>query len=101
MVIEFQNDEALPEKNNTEESKVAELELALQNASLAHEYTRLELESARSFYQEMELTEKLESYKKAYFTARKSLEDYNPLRLEELEKQIISQKKEVFTFYSA
>ena len=81
--------------------EMMDAEEALQNASLAHEYTRLELEEVRCSFQQLELTEKLEAYKSAYFDARKFLEIYNPERLEKLEQELIHQKKEFFTYYSA
>jgi|SRR5262250_2715437 len=80
---------------------VLELEMALQNASLAHEYTRLELETVRSALEKIALDEKLESYREAYFIARKCLQDCDPARLQKVEAELIDQKKEFFTFYSA
>ena len=77
------------------------MELALQNASLAHEYTRLELETVRSVLEKIALDEKLEDYRDAYFTARKCLQVYDPARLQKIEAELIDQKKEFFTFYSA
>lgn len=95
-------------KNGSEKSsekdhklKVMDAEMALQNASLAHEYIRLELEKLPSSFHQMELSEKLEDYKKAYFTARKLLSIYNPERLQQLEEQLLNQKQELFTYYSA
>jgi len=91
-------------KNTEKRDRCLEMmdaEEALQNASLAHEYTRLELEGVRCSFQQLELSEKLEAYKSAYFDARKFLEIYNPERLEKLEQDLIHQKKELFTFYSA
>jgi hypothetical protein len=81
--------------------KMMDAEAALQDASLAFEYTRLELEGAPYSFEQLELSEKLEAYKSAYFDARKYLEIYNPERLEKLEQELIHQKKEFFTYYSA
>jgi len=81
--------------------EMMDAEAALQNASLAHEYTRLELDKVRCTFQQLELSEKLEAYKSAYFDARKFLEVYNPERLEKLEQELIHQKNELFTYYSA
>jgi hypothetical protein len=101
MEIENRKQKLPSEYSGEKQQDLLDLEMALQNASLAHEYTRLELENLQPSFQEIELAEKLENYKKAYFSARHFLALYYPERLEELEKQLMDQKKEFFTFYSA
>ena len=101
MEIENRNQDVSLKESGEKQQDLLDLEMALQNASLAHEYTRLQLENLEPSFQEIELAEKLENYKKAYFSARRYLALYYPERLEELEKQLIDQKKEFFTFYSA
>jgi hypothetical protein len=101
MEIENRKQKPLQKYSSEKQQNLLDLEMALQNASLAHEYTRLELENLPPSFQEIELAEKLENYKKVYFSARRHLALYYPERLEELEKQLMDQKKEFFTFYSA
>jgi hypothetical protein len=88
-------------KNKDPQEKLLDAEMVLQNSSLAHEYVRIELEEVQSSFQEEQLLEKLEGYKTAYFSARQYLEQFHPERLEKLEKELMHQKREIFTFYSA
>lgn len=75
-----------------------ELEMILQNSSYGHEYARLQLENVRCSFKKSELLEQLEGYKKAYFSARRCLEINYPERLEKLEEDLQTQKKEVFAY---
>ncbi|GEM_PF-2642650 len=83
------------------ELEVMELETALRNASLAFEYLRVELDGSQTRMKEFELTEKMETYKNAYFNARQMLASQYPERLEKLEQHLTLQKQQLFTCYNA
>ncbi|MBL7686185.1 MAG: hypothetical protein JNK65_09170 [Deltaproteobacteria bacterium] len=100
MILELQTDGTVP-KNKKDNIDLIEFEMTLQNASLAHEYTRLELDSATSRADQYQLTEKLESYKNDYFKARRYLEQHYPEHLERIEEKLLCQKMENFTYYTA
>lgn len=80
---------------------ISEMEMVMQNSSLAHEYARLQLETVEGSYQQEQILEQLDGYKKTYFSARKFLELHDPHRLMEIEKSLLDEKKEVFTCYNA
>lgn len=88
-------------KKDQSKQDMSEMEMVMQNSSLAHEYARLQLETMDSTYQQEQILEQLDGYKKTYFSARKLLEIYDPERLKEVEKCLLEEKKEVFTYYSA
>ena len=78
-----------------------DLEMVLQNSSIGHEYARMELEQAQDLVEREVLIDKMESYKRAYFLARRYLKKQNPLRLETVESQLIDQKVLIFGNYHA
>lgn len=92
---------ALFAKKDPAQQDISEMEMVLQNSSLAHEYARLQLETVDSAQQQEQILEQLDGYKKTYFSARKFLALYDPERLQELEKSLLDEKKEVFTCYNA
>lgn len=83
------------------EQSILEAELSLQNSSLAYEYLRLSLESCKNEEESEACLYQMESYKKAYFSARYLLEEYNPLRLKEVEEDLVLQKQQFFGAYHA
>ena len=89
----------------TGESQIREnsldLEMVLQNSSIGHEYARMELEQAQDLVEREVLIDKMDSYKRAYFLARRYLKKQNPLRLETVESQLIDQKVLIFGNYQA
>ena len=82
-------------------SQLSEMEMAMQLSSYAHEYARLELQGASSYFEKHNLLEKLDNYRRAYFSARHYFQKYFPERLEEIEKQLSDQKIEFFPTFSA
>ncbi len=88
-------------KKDLAKQDISEMEMVMQNSSLAHEYARLQLEMMDNSYQQEQILEQLDGYKKTYFSARKFLELHDPERLLEIEKTLLDEKKEVFTCYSA
>ena len=94
-------EDADPSQAAHQKKKVVELEMVLQNSSLAHEYARMELETTQDFLQQEELINKMEDYKRAYFMARRFLKKQDPYRLADLEGQLMDQKVRVFGNYSA
>ena len=101
MDLEIIKNGSKKEEKKDRQLEVMDAEMTLQNASLAHEYARLELDNVRCSFEQLKLSEKLDAYKNAYYDARKYLEVYRPDRLEILEEQLLLQKKELFTYYSA
>lgn len=83
------------------EQNILEAELALQNSSLAYEYLRLSLEDCKNSEESEACLYQMDSYKKAYFSARNLLEEYNPLRLKEVEEELLLQKQQFFGCYHA
>jgi len=88
-------------KKDPAQQDISEMEMVMQNSSLAHEYARLQLETVEGSYQQEQILEQLDGYKKTYFSARKFLELYDPNRLMEIEQTLLDEKKEVFTCYNA
>lgn len=80
---------------------LVELQMVLTNSSISHEYIRKEYENAKSFQQRQELLEKMEIYKEAYFEARLTLQNIDPSIVEDLEKDLMSQKQTVMIEYNA
>ncbi len=78
-----------------------EWEMVMQNSSYGHEYARLELAEVQDLVQQEELITKMESYKRAYFLARRYLKKENPLRLQNLESELIDQKVRIFGTFHA
>ena len=88
-------------KKDPAQQDISEMEMVMQNSSLAHEYARLQLETVEGSLQQEQILEQLDGYKKTYFSARKFLELHDPERVVELEKSLQDEKKEVFTYYNA
>ncbi len=88
-------------KKDLAQQDISEMEMVMQNSSLAHEYARLQLETVDGSFQQEQILEQLDGYKKTYFSARKFLELHDPQRLIEIEKSLLDEKKEVFTCYHA
>lgn len=84
-----------------EMARVQEMEMVLQNSSLAHEYTVLALQSSQSFMEQEKLNSQLEDYKHAYFQARQFLSQHYPERLFALEQELVGQKSSPSEYYHA
>jgi len=78
-----------------------EWEMVLQNSSYGHEYARLELQEVQDVIEQEALLSKMENFKRAYFMARRYLKKENPLKLEEIESQLLDQKARIFGTYNA
>lgn len=84
-----------------EGSDPATLQLLMTNSSFGHEYARKELEKAEAYHQKEELLEKMAYFRSVYFQARDLLAQSCPDKVEDLEKDLQSQKQAVFTDYNA
>ena len=80
---------------------ILSLQMLLTNSSLGHEYARKEFEIARSFEKKERLLAKMEHYKKVYFETREVLQEYFPEKLDDIEKDLLSQKQTALTEYNA
>lgn len=81
--------------------EIKEMEMVLQNSSYGHEYAMMELQNTRGLWQQVEIQEKLEEYKQAYFQARRCLHRLHPERLRKLEEELAEQKIRIFKTYTA
>lgn len=68
------------------------MEMQLQSASYGHSYTLLELAMTDDYVTQTELAEKLDEYKASYYRAREFLNNHNPKRLIELERELTDTK---------
>lgn len=103
-VIDIEYGKALLEEYSGEvqvQDSSLDLEMVLQNSSIGHEYARMELEQVQDVVEREVLFDKMETYKRAYFLARRALKKHNPLRLESVEAQLIDQKSLIFGNYHA
>jgi len=78
-----------------------EWEMVMQNSSYGHEYARIELAEVSDMLEQEVLLSKMENFKRAYFMARRFLKKENPLRLEEVETQLLDQKVRIFGTFNA
>lgn len=90
-------------EGEAQETKSQDLqwEMVMQNSSIGHEYARLELDQTDGLVARESLIEKMENYKRAYFLARRYLKKLNPLRLENVEADLIDQKSVLFGGFHA
>ncbi|MBI1910301.1 MAG: hypothetical protein HYS22_09050 [Deltaproteobacteria bacterium] len=87
--------------NQEKADDILNLQMLLTNSSFGHEYARKEYEGARTFEKKERLLAKMEHYKRVYFEAREVLMEYFPDKLDDIEKDLLSQKQTALTEYNA
>lgn len=82
--------------------EVVDLQMAMTNSSLTHEYLRQELDKTSSFYRRQQLLAQMDRLKRTYYQARESLLSlYRPEEVSALEQDLAEQKQVVFVEYHA
>ena len=101
MIISLDDlDEDLSNKELQEE-RVLELQLTMATTSINHEYARLEFEEIQDYEKREELLGYMGECRGKYLAARGQLADYNPIVLEDFERNLILQKLTTITHYHA
>jgi len=78
-----------------------QVELVLVTASINHEYAKKELDKTQTFHRREELLNRMSHLKCLYFNAREVMVQTDPVRLSELEEELLIQKRELFTEFNA
>ena len=89
------------ENNEGASRDIVTLQMLMTNSSFGHEYARKEFESARSYDQKEELLAKMDHFKRIYFEARQTVSYHFPELLEDIEKDLLSQKLAIFSEFNA
>ena len=83
------------------EERVLELQLTMATSSINHEYARIEYDDINDYVRREELLGFMSECRNKYICARSQLANYNPLTLEEFERDLILQKLNTITHYNA